>query len=303
MEWSMRSAERALIPSRAPVLGVLVDAVVRAPAGARPLLHARRTLATMITLTALTTLTGCETVGNAFGPPEKPVSMRAPVTTAQPAAPTRVPAEASPAATAQARPGTPAPTAAVATKTEAAQPSTLPQATAAVPSAAVAPVDPAVQRAFDAAREALAAGRITDAERGFTALTRSHPDLAGPYANLAVIQRRNGKTAEAIVGLEKAVQMSPKSAELYNQLGISYRQAGEMNKAQAAYDRAIALDPRHANAQLNLGILQDLYLNDPARALAQYEAYLALVPTDEQVKKWIGELKIRLSKRDGSKKE
>jgi Flp pilus assembly protein TadD len=242
-------------------------------------------------------LAGCETFGNAFGPPEKAVPMRAPVTSGPPItaapAPARTPAE---------QPAAPKPSAPAAAS---AQPQAKVEVAAVQPAAApppvLAPVDPAVQRAFDAAREALAAGRIAEAERGFTALTRSHPDLAGPHANLAVIQRRNGKTGEAIAGLERAVQINPKSAELHNQLGISYRQIGEMTKAQAAYDRAIALDPRHANAQLNLGILHDLYLNDPARALAQYETYLGLVPTDEQVKKWAGELKIRLSRKDGAK--
>jgi tetratricopeptide (TPR) repeat protein len=278
MEWSMRSAERA--PS------------------------ATRRLPALFTLTALSALAplvlaGCETIGNAFGPPEKPVSMRAPVTSGAPIAPARTaeqapaPKPAAAAAPAPVQNAAVQPAAVAAPKAEAAQPAPPP----------AAPVDPAAQRAFDAAREALAAGRVAEAERGFTALTRSHPDLAGPYANLAVIQRRNGKNGEAIAGLEKAVQLSPRSAELYNQLGISYRQAGEMKKAQAAYDRAITLDPRHANAQLNLGILHDLYLNDPQRALAQYEAYLALVPTDEQVKKWVGELKIRLSRKDGGKKE
>jgi tetratricopeptide (TPR) repeat protein len=263
MEWSMRFAERL---ARLALLSVAAFA-----------------------------LAGCETFGNAFGPPEKPVPMRAPVTSGPPiaAAPARTPAEQ------QAAPKPSAPAAASAqptakTEVAAVQP-------AAAPPPALAPVDPAVQRAFDAAREALGAGRIAEAERGFTALTKAHPDLAGPHANLAVIQRRNGKTGEAIAALERAVQINPKSAELHHQLGISYRQMGELTKAQAAYDRAIALDPRHANAQLNLGILHDLYLSDPARALAQYETYLGLVPTDEQVKKWVGELKIRLSRTDGAK--
>jgi Flp pilus assembly protein TadD len=270
MEWSMRFAD-SVVPQ----------------ALRRPLALAALTL-----LPALA-LTGCETVGNAFGPPEKPVSMRAPVSSGAPMAPARVPAEqaaAKPSAPVAGQPATPQPAPA---KAEAAM-------AAPAPAPPALPVDPAVQRAYDAAREALAAGRVAEAERGFSALTRSHPDLAGPHANLAVIQRRNGKTAEAIAGLEKAVQMSPKSAELYNQLGISYRQAGQMKKAQVAYDRAIELDARHANAQLNLGILHDLYLNEPARALAQYETYLGLVPTDEQVKKWAGELKIRLSRSGGS---
>lgn len=266
------------------------------------------------------TLTGCATVSSMFGPPEREV-LRAPVTSDTPAAQSSpstkagdVPKPQSPRAPAAvatapatgpapALPPAPAPVAVPQPmqQARAAEPIGLPPAPTFIEQA---PIDPAVQRAFDSAREALAAGRVADAQRGFTALTKSHPDLAGPYANLALIQRRAGKHAEAVAELERAVQLNPRSAELHNQLGISYRHAGDFRKAQAAYDRAIALDPRHANAQLNLGILHDLYLNDGARALPLYETYLTLVPTDEQVKKWVAELKIRLSRKDpGTRKE
>lgn len=157
------------------------------------------------------------------------------------------------------------------------------------------PVDPAAARAFDAARRALAAGRTAEAERGFVALTKSHPELAGPHANLALIHRQAGKYAEAIAALERAVQLAPGRADLHNQLGITYRMAGEFGKARAAYERAIEADPNYALAWLNLGILEDLYLWDRARALALYERYLALAPAgDENVRKWVADLKNRV---------
>lgn len=160
------------------------------------------------------------------------------------------------------------------------------------------PVDPAVQRAFDGARQALAAGRTAEAERGFVALTKSHPELAGPYANLALIYRQAGKTADAVAALEKAVQLSPERAELHNQLGITYRMAGEFAKARGAYEKAIALDAADAAAVLNLGILYDLYLWDGARALELYDRYLQLTPSgDDQVKRWVSDLRNRSAKK------
>ena len=164
----------------------------------------------------------------------------------------------------------------------------------------LAPVAAPVQRAFDDARQALAAGRTAEAERGFAALTKSNPDLAGPYANLGLIHRQAGRSAEAVAALEKAAQLSPQRADLHNQLGLAYRMAGEFAKAKASYERSIALDANYPSAVLNLGILYDLYLWDGAHALELYDRYMQLVPSDEQVKRWITDLRNRSAARSAA---
>jgi len=156
------------------------------------------------------------------------------------------------------------------------------------------PVNPQAQRAFDDSVRALRAGRTDDAERGFVALTKSNPELGGPHANLGVIYRQAGKLPEAVAEFEKATHASPRQAIYFNQLGITYRQQGEFKKARTAYEQAIELDPAYPAPVLNLGILHDLYLNDSARALEQYDLYLALSPAkDATVVKWVADLKNR----------
>lgn len=172
------------------------------------------------------------------------------------------------------------------------------------PAVVLGPVDPAVQRAYDNALRALRAGRNDEAEKGFKALTLSHPDLGGPHANLGILYRQAGKTAESVALLEKAVAASPQQALFHNQLGISYRAAGQFQKARAAYERAIELDANYAAAVLNLGILNDLYLGDNARALELYERYAALTGgKDAAVAKWTTELKNRKPDKLLTKKE
>lgn len=171
--------------------------------------------------------------------------------------------------------------------------------------ATAAAVPPNVQREFDAARRALAAKRFDEAERGFLALTKAHPEFGGPFVNLAIVYRHAGKHAESIAALERAVLANPQQPAYYNQLGIAHRHAGQFAKARDAYDKAIALDPNYASATLNLGILHDIYLRDGARALALYERYLALTPAgDDDVKKWISDLKNRAAaKNTAARKE
>lgn len=172
---------------------------------------------------------------------------------------------------------------------------------AAAPAVFEKPVDPAAQRAFDEARQALAAGRVEQAEKGFKALTQSNPELGGPHANLGLIYRQAGKLAEAQAEFEQAVQASPRQPVFHNQLGITYRQQGQFTKARAAYERAIELDPGNAAAHLNLGILHDLYLADGPRALELYDRYLSLSPEgDAKVAKWVADLKNRKPRQVGA---
>jgi tetratricopeptide (TPR) repeat protein len=160
--------------------------------------------------------------------------------------------------------------------------------------ASTGPIVPATQRAYDDALALMRAGHAADAERGLRALTKSDPDLAGPHANLGMLARQAGHLPEAVSELEKATTLAPGLLVAWNQLGLAYRQQGEFTKARGAYDSALALDPNYATAVLNLGVLNDLYLGDGARALELYTRYLALTPGgDAVVTKWVAEVKNR----------
>jgi len=217
---------------------------------------------------ALAALAGCDTLGNLM-----PGSSKA----------------GTPEASAASAPGASASAPGGAT----ARPAT-PTAAAPAPAASLAPVSPAAQRAFDDALALLRANRTADAERAFRALAQSDPDLAGPHANLGLIARNAGRLPEAVTELERATKLDPRLAVAWNQLAIAYRQQGQFAKSRTAYETALAIDPAYASAVLNLGILNDLYLGEPARALELYNRYLELTPAgDPTVVKWVAELKNR----------
>lgn len=155
-------------------------------------------------------------------------------------------------------------------------------------------INPGVQRDFARALSAMKSGRYRDAEQALLALTRTHPELSGPYANLGIVYFHLGKIPEATEALKKAIGVNPDRAAYYNQLGIVYRQGGQLDKARAAYLKALQIDPNYPYTHLNIGILYDLYLQDAARALQHYERYQSLLPAaDAQVSKWIVDLKQR----------
>jgi tetratricopeptide (TPR) repeat protein len=213
---------------------------------------------------ALAALAGCDTLGSLMPGGSKPAAPASAGATAPASAPAASRAPATPTAAAPA------------------------------PAASLAPASPAAQRAFDDALALLRANRPADAERAFRAIAQSDPDLAGPHANLGLIARNAGRLPEAVTELERAVQLDPRMAAAWNQLAIAYRQQGQFAKARTAYETALAIDPSYAGAALNLGILNDLYLGEPARALELYNRYLELTPAgDPTVVKWVAELKNR----------
>ena len=100
--------------------------------------------------------------------------------------------------------------------------------------------------------------------------------------------------SEAIQALEKTVQSKP-TAPAYNQLGILYRESGRFNEARAAYESALKINPDYALAQRNLGILLDIYLQQPQQALVHYRAYAQLAGAqDEEAVLWVAEIQQRL---------
>jgi tetratricopeptide (TPR) repeat protein len=69
---------------------------------------------------------------------------------------------------------------------------------------------------------------------------------------------------------------------------------GKFGEAEAAYQHAIAAEPDYAPAHLNLGMLYDLYLAQPQKALDEYERYMAIVGENKQVAGWMIELRKRV---------
>jgi Flp pilus assembly protein TadD len=167
-----------------------------------------------------------------------------------------------------------------------------------------APVEPALQQAYNQALAHVQAGRNKPAEQALLGLTKQAPELSGPYANLGIVYYRPGRTKEAIEALNRAIQLNPRRAVYYNELGIIYRQEGKFDDARRTYNKALDVDPDYALAQLNIAILYDLYLQDPKQALPHYQRYQQLLPAeDSTVKNWIIELQRRIQPANTAEKK
>jgi tetratricopeptide (TPR) repeat protein len=166
------------------------------------------------------------------------------------------------------------------------------------PAPAAAPADaPIPERAAQQYAQALQfmkSGHNTDAELEFKQLVMGYPQLTGPQLNLGLLYLRDSRLPEAEAAFKAALEHSPTNAVAGNELGIVERKLGKFAEAEAAYQRTIAADPNFAPAHLNLGVLYDLYLAQPQKALDEFERYIELAGENKQVAGWVVELRKRV---------
>jgi Tfp pilus assembly protein PilF len=120
------------------------------------------------------------------------------------------------------------------------------------------------------------------------------PKVSAPHINLGLAYARTGQADKAEAQFKKALELVPGHPAACNAYGLLCRKAGRFDEARALYEQALANCPGYYPAHKNLGILCDLYLNDPACALAHYEQYSEAQPDDQKANIWIADVRNRL---------
>lgn len=148
---------------------------------------------------------------------------------------------------------------------------------------------------YEQAVASMASGDSIDAELRFQEFLLQFPDYPGAHVNLAIIFAARDDLQAAENSLTDALIVDPAHAAALNQLGMLLRRQGKFVEAESAYSKAIQANPGYALAHYNLGVLNDLYLQRLDIALEHYERYQELAGDNQQVTKWIADLKRRIS--------
>jgi len=146
-------------------------------------------------------------------------------------------------------------------------------------------------------------GKGLDAELEFKQLVAAYPEYAGPQLNLGLLYLHDSRLNEAEAAFKAVLARNPANVVAGNELGIVERRLGKFSDAEAVYLRVIDAQPDFAAAHLNLGVLYDLYLGEPQKALEQFERYVALAGENKQIAGWLAELKKRVGVSAAPKKE
>ena len=155
-------------------------------------------------------------------------------------------------------------------------------------------MDAPARRDFERANELIASQHYDRAIELLEKVVAQSPGVTAPYVNLAIAYQHSGKLEQAEQSLQVALELMPGHPVASNEYGLLLRKSGRFVEARAIYEQALADFPDYHPVRMNLGILCDIYLNDQRCALEHYERYSAAKPTDEQIKIWIADLRMRV---------
>lgn len=106
--------------------------------------------------------------------------------------------------------------------------------------------------ALDAAREALAGGRLQDAEAQAREVTTANPHSEAAWHILAEATFGQGRMEDGGRVLQQAIAQNPKSASLFVLLGSILLKGGQIDEAHTAFEHALGLDGAHQDAIFGL---------------------------------------------------
>jgi tetratricopeptide (TPR) repeat protein len=155
-------------------------------------------------------------------------------------------------------------------------------------------VDLAVREDFAKAIELLQEKQYEPAIELLNEVIKGSQNNSAPYINIAIAYSMIDKPELAEKNLKQALEINPDHPVALNEYALLYRKSGRYAEAKELYEHLVLKYPEFMPARKNYGILCDLYLNDPACAVEQYEVYSEANPKDKDVKIWITTLKQKL---------
>ena len=93
-----------------------------------------------------------------------------------------------------------------------------------------------------------------------------------------------GRFPEAVDWYQQALKITPKDVNASTDLGIAYYYMNDPDKALAQFERSLAIDPAHAKTLLNVGIVRAFGKQDLKGAAEVWQKILDVAPSSEEAR-------------------
>ncbi|MEH6451656.1 MAG: tetratricopeptide repeat protein, partial [Psychromonas sp.] len=157
-------------------------------------------------------------------------------------------------------------------------------------------VPDSLAESFKQALELKNSNQLNAAKQLLLSLLNQHPGFSGIELQLGDIAMAQHDESTAMHHYQASLRANQHNYYAHNRLGALQRKLGKFTEAEQSYQAAISAWPGFSDAYLNLAILQDLYLNQKASALKNYQTYQLLNPDGHRrVKGWIRDVDYQIA--------
>jgi tetratricopeptide (TPR) repeat protein len=127
-------------------------------------------------------------------------------------------------------------------------------------------------------------------------IIKAQPQLSGAYYNKAIIAQAQHKNIIALAEVNKALKANDLNLYAHHLKGQLLRLKGDFSGAEQSYLTALSIWPNYADVHVNMAVLLELYRGRLLDAHQYYQSYLALVPDDQRVKRYLAGLNIKIKR-------
>lgn len=131
---------------------------------------------------------------------------------------------------------------------------------------------------------------------------KNSPNLGRLYSDLGTIQRRQGKTKDALKSYDKAIELDPEKVVFLTNRATLHMQSGNFDKGSKDFERAIALTPDSYEAASDYALFKknNGYVDE---ALQDYNHLIEKFPDEPRLYNNRADTRLRLKDVEGALKD
>lgn len=115
-------------------------------------------------------------------------------------------------------------------------------------------------------------------------VAQQNPSDAATRVELGDMYFDAGRFSEAVDWYQQALKIQPRNVNVSTDLGIAYYYLNDPDKALAQFDRSLAIEPTHAKTLLNIGIVRAFGKQDLKGAADVWQKILTVAPASEEAR-------------------